>query len=292
MTEAIATAKALDLSALPKGLAGDLEDGFTAADKALAALAELHEATAAVEAAAGAYRPRLVEVRAIEKQIRGVQAEIDELSTRIKRMDEGAAREKLVVRVEQLEHERAALEIAIPSDWPEINSTFTALTTAESKARSAFQRAADTAFETPAEVLEVLASEAGFETLATPLAEIGPVFATGSGKDALDRIKAVESLVGEVEGTGDVKKKLSKARRALKKDKREDALALYDEAMAEYAAQKTWRAEAEALVPGIDAYLDAIRTTLGARVQDRLTRDQALAMARCTAHHRDVSLNF
>ena len=141
-------------------------------------------------------------------------------------------------------------------------------------------------------MLAVLTSGEAFDALAGPLADIGTVFATGSGDEAIDEIKAVESLVGEVEGAGDVKSQLSKARRALDKDEREDALALYDEAMAEYAAQGTWRGEAAAVVPGLTAYLDAIRPTLGARVQDRLDRDQALAMARCTARHRDVSLNF
>ncbi|PIE07836.1 MAG: C4-dicarboxylate ABC transporter permease [Rhodobacterales bacterium] len=292
VTDAIATAKALDLSVLPKDLAGGVEDGIAAAEQALAALDDLHKAKAAVAAAADGYRPQRVAVRAIEKQARSIQAEIDELSTRIDRMDEGASREWLAVRVERLKHERAGLEAGIPADWPEVHDAFTALIEAENKARNAFQRAADTAFETPAEVRAVLVSGTGFEALATPLAEIGQVFATGSGDEALEAIKALEALVGNVEGAGKVKKKLSKARRALKKGERDKALELHDEAMAEYAAQKAWRTEASALVPALDAYLDAIRPTLGARVQDRLSRDQALAMASCTAHHRDVSLNF
>ncbi len=141
-------------------------------------------------------------------------------------------------------------------------------------------------------MLAVISSSEGFAALETPLTAIASVFATGSGDEAIDEIKALESLIGEVEGAGDVKSTLSKARRALDKDKRDEALELYDEAMAEYAAQSEWRDAASGLVPGLSAYLDAIRPTLGARVQDRLTRDQALAMARCTAEHRDVSLNF
>ncbi len=292
VTDGIAAAKGLDLSALPKGLAGEVEDGVGSAEAALAALAALRETQVAVEAAAGEYRPRLIEVRTLEKKIRKVSEEIDELSTRMNRMNEGAAREALAVHVEELEAERAALESQMPADWEEVHTTFAALTQAEDKARNTYQRAADGSYEGPAEVLAVIASGEGFAALAGPLADIGSVFATGSGDEAIDEIKALESAVGDVEGAGEIKSLLSKARRALDKDDREEALALYDEAMAEYAGQGTWRAQAAGLEPGLTAYLDAVRQTLGARVQDRLTREQALAIAKCTARHRDVSLNF
>ncbi len=292
VSEGITAAKGLDLSALPEDLADELVDGFGSAEAALSALTDLHAAERAVEEAAAAYRPRLTEVRGIEKQIRSVEGEIDELRTRMNRMEEGAARDGLGERIAALEVERDHLVEDVPADWEEVHDAFAALTQAEDKARSTYQRAADDSYEGPSEVLAVLTSGEAFDALAGPLADIGTVFATGSGDEAIDEIKAVESLVGEVEGAGDVKSQLSKARRALDKDEREDALALYDEAMAEYAAQGTWRGEAAAVVPGLTAYLDAIRPTLGARVQDRLDRDQALAMARCTARHRDVSLNF
>ncbi|MCB1328275.1 MAG: C4-dicarboxylate ABC transporter permease, partial [Maritimibacter sp.] len=247
---------------------------------------------AAVEAAAPAYRPQLTAVRTLEKKIRGIQAEIETIETQMRRMDEGAAREARAIRIEELTAERDALTAEIPADWEEVHKAFAALTQAEDKARIAYQRAADDAYEGPAEVLAALSGNDAFIALETPLVELGPVFATGSGDEAVDRIKGVEDMIGEVEGAGDVKSALSKARRALDKDEREEALSLYDEAMAEYQAQADWRERAAGVLPGLKAYLDAIRPNLGARVQDRLTRDQALAMAACTSHHRDVSLNF
>ena len=100
---------------------------------------------------------------------------------------------------------------------------------------------------------------------------------------------------GEVGGAGDIKSALSKTRRALKDKEpdRAEALEQYDKALAEFEAQKIWRAKAEAeLGADLRAYLDGIRGTLGIRVQQRFTREQALYMAACTASHRDVSLNF
>ena len=292
VTDAIAGAKGLDLGVLPEDLAVDIEDGVASAEAALTALDEVHAAQAAVEAAAPAYRPQLTAVRTLEKKIRGIQAEIETIETQMRRMDEGAAREARAIRIEELTAERDALTAEIPADWEEVHKAFAALTQAEDKARIAYQRAADDAYEGPAEVLAALSGNDAFIALETPLVELGPVFATGSGDEAVDRIKGVEDMIGEVEGAGDVKSALSKARRALDKDEREEALSLYDEAMAEYQAQADWRERAAGVLPGLKAYLDAIRPNLGARVQDRLTRDQALAMAACTSHHRDVSLNF
>lgn len=59
------------------------------------------------------------------------------------------------------------------------------------------------------------------------------------------------------------------------------------------ADQLVWRAAAETQVrPGVEAYLNAIKGNIGARSQEDLTRKQALFLASCTSHHKDLSLNF
>ena len=86
----------------------------------------------------------------------------------------------------------------------------------------------------------------------------------------------------------------SRGRRALRARSfdRDEALAEYEAALEEYEAQKEWRAEAEPLKPEIAAYVEGVRRTLGARSGDRLTEDQALFLASCTASHRNLSLYF
>ncbi|MEZ5766487.1 MAG: TRAP transporter large permease subunit [Paracoccaceae bacterium] len=290
--DAVAAAKALDLSVLPEDLAGDVADGVASAEAALAALDEVHAAQTAVEVAAVDYRPQLNAVRSLEKQIRAIQAEIDTLQTQMRRMEDGAAREVRAIQIEgSLLNARRSKGAFRPSGkrstrpLPPSPRPRTRLATATSappttpmKARPKCWRRSRATQPSP--------------RWKRRWSRLGSVFATGSGEEAIDKIKAVEDMFGDVEGAGDVKSALSKARRALDKDDREEALALYDETMAEFEAQADWRRKADAVVPGLTAYLDTIRPNLGARVQDRLTRDQALAMASCTAHHRDVSLNF
>ena len=65
------------------------------------------------------------------------------------------------------------------------------------------------------------------------------------------------------------------------------------DAVAAFEEQTVWRAAAAADVkPGIEAYLAAIADNVGARQQDRLSREQALYIAGCNAGHRDLSLHF
>ena len=60
-----------------------------------------------------------------------------------------------------------------------------------------------------------------------------------------------------------------------------------------FKEQLGWRtAAAQSLVPGLQEYERSIRTTLGTRQQDKMTREQALFVAGCSAGHRDISLNF
>jgi tripartite ATP-independent transporter DctM subunit len=289
---AIAAAKLLDLSALPKDYAKGVEKGIKSADEALAGMTDIATTVAAVEAAAAEYRPRLAQVRFVEKQMRALQAEADDLKTLVSRTDDEAAREEFAVALAGKEAEIAALQAQIPADWEQVHKTFVALTQAEDKARNGYRRAADTSWEGPAEALAVLKANDAYAALEGPLAEIRAVFETGEGDEAVDQVKALEDVIGDVAGADDVKSPLSKARRALDKGKRDEALALYQEALDAYAAQSQWRADAATLLPGLEAYLGAIKGTLGIRVQDKLSREQALAMASCTARHSDVSLNF
>jgi tripartite ATP-independent transporter DctM subunit len=295
--KAIEAAGTLDLSTLPKSLKGDLEDGFEAAGKAVTQLVAAFDAAKAVETASPDYRPQLSRVRSIQKEVRKLAAEADVISKQIGRIrDDANAEERMHLEEElaALEAEIAKLRAEIPETWESVHDEFAKLVKAEDAARNLYRRNADASYENVAGVLAVLNANAAFAELENPLNELRTVIESASEEEAEAAVQALEDRFGEVEGARDVKSALSKARRALKPGSadREKALEEYAKALEEYAEQKTWRAEAAGLVPGLTAYLDGIRGTLGVRLQDRFTREQALFMAACNSHHQDVSLNF
>jgi len=295
--QAIAAARGLDLSVLPKSVAGDFEDTLDNADKALEQITAVFAAADAVEVASVDYRPQLDLVRGIEKQIRNTEAHAEELETRASRMrDEAqaAARAELEAEVAVLKAEVERLTTTIPASWEEVHKTFAQLTNAETKARNSYRKAADGAWEGAVEVLAVIDASEAFAALEDPLRALRGQIESLPEDESQDLVKDLASQFGSVDGAGDVKKALDKARKALraKTPDREKALEEFDKAVAAFEAQLVWRAQAQALKPDIQTYLDGIRGTLGVRLQERFTREQALAMASCTSYHRDISLNF
>ncbi|MEM7524080.1 MAG: TRAP transporter large permease subunit [Pseudomonadota bacterium] len=297
---AIAAARTLDFSPLPGDAAKDLAKGLDQAEKAIALLAESIEAESAVEEAAAAYRPLLRQVRRLEKDARKIETRASVLKKsagRLRDASEADAKAALEARIAALEAEQAAILAQIPEEWEETYAAFSDLTKAESDARTGYQRGGDQAWEAASDALAILDATPGFTALKADLEGLRAVIEGADAEDpeaAEDAVDDVEDQFGDLAGADDVKKALAKARRALKSRgfDRDKALENYEDALAAYTAQIGWRAEAEGLRPGLQAFTSAIADTLGARMQQGLSRDQALYLASCTAAHRDISLNF
>jgi len=294
--EAIRGAKALDLSPLPEDIAGDLTDAFDSAETAIAGLGEIEATHAAVMGAADDYRPQQRLVRRMEKDMRKLDEEAAEIKQRMDRTrDNEELKAELAARIEEKEAEKAAIQAQIPEDWEANYDTFHALILAEDKARSDYRRAADGSYEKAAEFVAILAQNADFAALQAPLDELRAVITDQDPEASEVIVNDLSRDFGDVEGAGDVRSALGKVRRALRArtPDKEEALEEYETALDLYAAGQAWRATAEGdIQAGVKRYMLGIQTTLGARLQEDLTREQALYLASCSSAHRDVSLSF
>ncbi len=295
---AIATAKGLDLSVLPKSLASDLSGAFDSADSALSLMEEISVAEAAVVEASADYRPVMAVVRDLQKEMRKFDEEIDKLEKSARYLNREADAEKrsrIEARIESLEAEKQAVEARIPTSWEETHKVFSELTKAEEKARSAYRRAADEAVEQAREFLAVVDANDRFAALQDQLDGLAEVVANPEQAGAEEKADEVAKAFGRVEGARAVASPLGKVRRALRAGKLDPdkAASEYDMALSAFRAELEWRKTAQAsLRPGVQAYLDAISGNIGSRQQLRLNRDQALFLASCSSVHRDLSLNF
>jgi len=295
---AINTARGLDLSILPPKLAKDLSGGFDSAETAITALSDAFVTNDAVVAATPDYRPQLTLVRTLQKQMRKLDEEAEVLSKQANFLnDESEAdrRAELEAQIEELHAERDAIAAQVPASWEGAYGTFKALVGAEDKARATYRRAGDGAYETAAEFLAVLDANEAFFALETDLNGLEGIIADGERQAAEDAVDAASKAFGAVEGAGDVRSALSKAKRSLRdgKEDREKAGAEWSKAVAAFAEQAVWRKAAGGdLKAGLQTYVAAISDTIGSRQQPRLSREQALYIAKCDAAHRDISLNF
>ncbi|MBR9653300.1 TRAP transporter large permease [Thalassovita aquimarina] len=293
---AIAAARSLDYSMLPDKMVRDLSGAYDAADSAITTLDEVWQSNAKVEAAAPEFRPQLSAVRDIQGEIRDLERQSEEIRENIRFLDVEENLETIAVgeaRRDEIAAQIEALQAEIPDSWKETYSNFSALLNAESKARTIYRRNADRSVEPVREFLAVLDANDAFVALEGQLAGLEQTIQTADPKAAEDAIKEVGSAFNAVNGARSVNSALSKARSKMRKGDREATLKEWQSAMEAFAEQVTWRGVAkERLRPGLEAYLDSMAETLGARQNEHLTRAQALYIARCSADHRDLSLHF
>ena len=296
---AIASAKALDLAVLPKALAKDIGKAFDSAETALEQLAAVQTAEVAVDAAAEDYRPVHTFVRRLEKDLRRHEEHVKDAETSLSRLREEDGPDRRA-ELEAIAAEGriaiAALEAQMPADWKEISGTFRKLDDAESKLRNGYRRAADQSYQPVIEVLEVIDAVEGLRALEAPLREMRAAIETGGAPAALvEQVTELRSLISGVEGAGDIRSAVNKARSALRSNTPDPAEAIVqmDAALAEWEADLAWRtAAAEAVAPGLRAYEAALRGTIGARSQNKMSEDIALYVAACKSGHRDISMHF
>ncbi len=296
--DALATARTLDLSTLPEDLAEDLEESFGSASEAIDLLTAAKAAEQAVIDNQDRYRPVHTVVRRIQADIRKVDervADLDLLLDRARGNDNEARRESLNERIDALKAQIVELENTIPAEWEAENQRHTELQKTEQNARNAYRRAADSGYEAVREVVGVLGSTTALRELGSAIPDMKTLMATNEPADLIDPLEALADQFSEIAGAGDIRSAVSKARSAMRKKSPDTdaAMEAMDTAMEEYASEMQWREQAEsALYADLSRYEAVLKDTIGIRQQDRLTREQALSVASCSSHHRDLSLNF
>jgi len=293
---AMAKARELDVSYLPRDLRREFEKGLAAAGEVFDNVDAVNKAAADVKAATPRYAPLHAEVRALQRDIRRYEDEIKHLTQTLQRnsllTDEQRAQIEARIEDEKVEVER--LSALIPDNWDAERARFVEVQKAETNARRQYRRSVDDAYEPVMELRQVIRDTDKLEALRPEIEGLIAVIESTSGEERVDKIADVRSAVGDVEGARDIRSLLSKARREVRRNPEpEKAKALVREALEEHAKQMVWRRRAETeLLPGLNTYDAAIRDTIGLRQLDRLPREQALYVAACTSVHRDLSLSF
>ncbi len=303
---AIADAGTLPLDGLPDKYKESLETGLAKA----AATFGLVERVKAAQAAVAAFVPGFAPLHAQVRDIRVETAAIDRKLKRLARQKSDIARfgtgngdgtgndaadeiRRLEVRMEELARRKDALNASAPVAWRAAHEEYVKLAKAETKARRAYRRNVDDAYEPVQQVRKLISGVAALAALEGRIQALESIIATAPGAEAIAAIKAAAGALGD--GASKIKSKLNRARRAMKGDtpKRDKAARELAAAMDLFTAEVAWRRQAAAtLGAGLATYDAAIGQTIGIRLQERLSLEQAKEVASCLSVHRDISLNF
>ncbi len=292
----IERAQGLDLSYLPSKMGEELEEAFGLALESVTLMENIKKAEKAAFDAGDDFRPLHSLVRGLERDIRALESERKEQQQKFDRArGDETVKELATIRMQRLDKKIEALKRKIPSEWEASESEYSAFTKAERNARIEYRRTVDNANKPLDEAILVISAGEDYISLASELNQLKEDLTKLDNNEAQDRIKKSEAVLKGVEGTRDIRRLLSKARRAIKgrRADRQKGDELVVEAIKTYEEGLSWRAKAsKELLKPLEEYRASIAATIGLRSQKRLPREQALYVAACSSDHRDIGLNF
>jgi tripartite ATP-independent transporter DctM subunit len=294
------TLGAIDLSVLPEKRQKALNQSLERTLGTFNLVEKVRTAEANRVGYSAEYRPHHRHVRGLQYEMRSIRLKIDELKQGLTRASQSSYPDRdTLTRIQaKIEKEQAAikdLQNQIPESWADVSKRYADLEKAEKEARRNYRSNVDQAYKTIAELRKVIEGADELAGLEPQLAALEPVIANEPAKVAMDRIKQAGKALGKVAGTSAIKSKLSKVRRALKGKKPEPdkAIQLLKDGLKLYFSEVGWRRQAAVkIAPALASYDNAIKDSIGLRLQRRLTPDQIKEVASCRSIHRDFSLRF
>ncbi len=298
----INNANKLNISYLPNDLKANMNEGLAAASRVLPTVAKVRSAKASLESFLPEYVDPHSKIRDLRVRTTSIKRELNRLEKKaqyLKRLtqtaDNVAKKRHISIKIAGLKNELNLVQTHYPIGWERIRETYVKLAGAEKKARQLYRRSVDDAYEPIVNLRKIIASSPALVNLRGRIKRLEKIIFTSTPEAAIEFIKSVEMDVGAIAGAHPIKSKLSRARRALrgKSPNLDKAAAELIKALNAHTAEMKWRKRAEKqLATDLTNYENAIRLTIGARQQDRLSDEQAEAVASCQSHHRDISLDF
>ena len=296
----IEKAKDFDLSYLPKKLQTRFTESIADASKGLALVDTVKVSKTKLESYVTDYQLLQKQVLYTSADIKNVERKIKESKKKMKNLL-GDSLTKIENKLKTLKAEKKALEETIPKAWKARQNEYKTLDKKLIKDRRGYFNAVDSSTEALQELQRTIADGERLIELKDDLKALDEVVVnadiSNKSKDAIAKIKKLENTFASLKGANEIKSKLSKARRLLKKAKDDEAkdkvMGFMRQAHEAFANEVKWRKRANTeLLADLKSYDSALSKTIGLRLQERLTVEQAKGVASCMSHHKDLSLAF
>jgi tripartite ATP-independent transporter DctM subunit len=303
LKSAISKAKTLDLSYLPDGQKTHMAESFQSIDKTFEHVANVRKTSSELSAYTPTYRPIHKTARNLQARARRIGGEIKKISQKIRRLSRGGKNKaeiaELTDEIAELKKHKGRYEARVPTEWKSARETFLTLSKSATDARRKYRRGVDDGYGPIPILRNIISHTAQLAALETQLQSLKGVITstntTESRIQAVVKFKAAENALGKVADANSIRSKISQARRAIggRKPNPIKAIEELQKGLEIFADEVTWRQRAAIeLLPGLIAYDNAIKNSIGLRQQERLTSVQAEEIAVCQSFHRDISLNF
>ncbi len=290
--------ESLNLNFLPEENKEFVKNIFVDSNSTFKLINDIKSTQSAVNLYGEDYRSLHLSVRKIQKRQFKLENKIKKLEKEKKylaREDETNKVNKIQSKIDKLNNEKNQIIQNIPLNWDEAHNKYKTLASKNKKAVTKYRRNVDTVYENIQIIKLIIKDRNKLDIVNYEILNLKESIINESKNDGMNRIKKIEKKLDEIAGAEIIKEKLSKARRTLKKDNadKNKIYSFIDEAKNIYILEKEWRKKAEnELLPQLIKFNNSIKNTIGLRLQEKLTKDQAKYVAACRSIHKDISLNF
>jgi len=297
--ESIEHIQSASLSYLPDEYQERLNESYRQAAASFDLIEAVRVAEQALEEYSPRYRPQHIQVRRIEKKIRGLAAKAEELEQQRQRISfsdnpDQARMDAILTTIAEIEDEQKELGTGIPDTWEDARTRFVELAKAETSARRKYRQNVDESYGAIVLVQTMISQTDALAELRVQVDPLIELVRNETAEEGIDAIKVFSIEIDKLAETHRINSKLSRAKRALRGDNpdRDKALDNLLQAGEVLQSEIDWRLRAVDLAGNLREYDTAISTTIGMRMQQRLTGEQAESIASCLAIHKDLTLHF
>ena len=297
ITAAITSFQQLVPSDLPGDKLDIFEEHFENALGTFALVKKLQKTEKEYNLFAEDYRDLHFSVRKKEKKIRKIDKRIKKLESEIRNLDKDNVSEKNKIELKIEDYKLETKEIAkqIPENWSSKNKEFEIILKAKNTRTKRYRKNVDEAYDNLDQIAMFIKD---YEKLNELSPEINNIRENINNENYEKSISIIDNLfdkLGEISGTEEFANRLDDLLSLLDSEEI-DANKISDansEVYMLFEKEVKWRKYAEKnLMPELEKYNSVIKNNIGLRLQSRLTKDQAIFVAKCNSIHRDISLNF
>ncbi len=235
-------------------------------------------------------RKKKKKILKIEKKIKKLEAEIRNLNK-----DKVSEKNKMQLEIEDLKLEIEELIKAIPSDWTKRNKEFQKVHKAKNIATKRYRKNVDNAYEELTQIKTFIQDGKELEKLSTDFNKLKNNINNEDFDNAAGNIEDLFEKLGEISGAEELENKLDDIIVAIDSEEidKDKIINISNQTIKLFNKEVSWRNKAsKSLTNKLDKYDSIISQSIGLRLQERLTIEQAKFVSRCKSVHRDISLNF
>ena len=244
------------------------------------------------------YKSLHFKVRKIQKKLLKIDSKIKKLESDLRNLDKddlSNEKDKIEKEINDLKSEKTKIEENIPQNWNEQNMKYKNLAKNKNISTKKYRRNVDESYEELNIIKTIIKDGSKLNVLLKDMNSLNDEIKKENLSEIENKVDELLEKLNEISGIDELIFKLDEISSMIQEDEIdfEKITNLMKENITIFNKEVDWRKKAfGSLLAKLNQYDDAIKDTIGLRLQERLTKKQAKIVSSCKAIHRDISLNF